>query len=289
MSTKTFLISGATGQQGGTVARVLLSKGHKVRGLTRNTQSDAARALASLGAEVVRADFDDAASLDAALDGMDAFYLMSTPFEGGVDLETSQGVAGAEAAKRAGVDHLVFSSVADANRKTGVPHFDSKYTVEERIANLGIPYTIVAPVYFYQNMLAPYVLPGLQQGVFAQALPESRKLQMISVTSIGEFTAHVLENRDAFLNRRINIAGDELDGTQITAVISKASGRELAYQAVPVEAVRQTSEDMALMYDWFDHVGYSADISALRKAYPDINWETFEQWASNQDWSLLSA
>ena len=289
MSEKAFLISGATGQQGGSVARALLAKGHRVRGLTRNTQSENARELANLGAELVLADFGSAESLDAALDGMDGFFLMSTSFESGTDAETIQGIAGVDAAKRAGVSHLVYSSVSDANRKTGVPHFDSKYVVEEYIRTLGIPHSIVAPAYFYQNFLAPFVLPGLQQGVFAQALPGDRKLQMISVKSIGEFAAHVLEHRDEFLNMRINIAGDELDGAETSSILSKASGKAISYQPVPVDAVRQTSEDMALMFEWFDRVGYSADIPTLKNAYPEVTWESFEQWASQQDWSILSA
>ena len=125
------LVTGATGQQGGSVARRLLDGGFRVRGITRNTESDAAKELIVLGAEVVHAEFSDTESLSAALEGVDAVFAMTTPFEAGVDAETAQGVALIDAAAAAGVDHFVYSSVASADKATGVPHFDSKYRVEE--------------------------------------------------------------------------------------------------------------------------------------------------------------
>ena len=109
--------------------------------------------------------------------GVDAVYTISTSFEAGAGAETRQGIAVADAASSAGVAHLVFSSVGSADQKTGIPHFDSKYQVEQHIRGLGIPYTIVAPVYFFDNVFNPFVLPGLRQGAFAMAMPADRSLQ----------------------------------------------------------------------------------------------------------------
>ena len=129
------LVTGATGQQGGAVARRLLESGFRVRGMARNTESEPSKHLRVMGAEMVRAEFADAESLTTVLKGVDVVFAMTTPFEEGVDAETAQGVALVDAAAAAGVDHFVFSSVASANKATGIPHFDSKYRVEERLVS----------------------------------------------------------------------------------------------------------------------------------------------------------
>src|SRR5262245_43708575 len=137
------LVTGATGQQGGALARILLRKGHKVRALTRRPDDPGARDLKRLGAMIVTGDFEDEASLDRAMEGVDAVFAMSTPMEGGARAEARAGIALADAADRADVAHLVYTSVGSADRNTGVPHFDSKYEVEKRIRSLGIPFTIM--------------------------------------------------------------------------------------------------------------------------------------------------
>src|SRR6266404_5133500 len=146
MSTKrSVLVSGATGQQGGAVARALLSRGHRVKALTRKPDSEAARQLMSAGADLVTGDLGDAASVLKAASGVGTMFLMGNSYEAGTEEETRQGIIAAETAKAAGVGHLIYSSVADANKKTGIPHFESKYLVEKHVAGLGIPYTISAP------------------------------------------------------------------------------------------------------------------------------------------------
>jgi hypothetical protein len=146
----TVVISGSTGKQGGAVARGLLERGHKVRAVTRDTSSSQAKSLASAGATLVAASLEDPAALTQALEGATSLFAMTTP-SGGTDAETRQGVAAADAAKAAGV-HLVFTSVGSANRRTGIPHFDSKYAVEKHIAKVGVRATILALVAFMENL-----------------------------------------------------------------------------------------------------------------------------------------
>src|SRR4029077_1738625 len=124
----TVVVTGSTGKQGGAVARGLLDRGHKVRAVTRDPNSSQAKSLVNAGATLVAASLEDTAAITQALEGATSLFAMTTPFEGGPQAETRQGVAAAEAAKAAGV-HLVFTSVGSANRQTGVPHFDSKYEV----------------------------------------------------------------------------------------------------------------------------------------------------------------
>ena len=282
------LVSGATGQQGGALARVLLERGHSVRAFVRSPDSPEAKELERRGAELARGDFDEPSTLEEAARGTDALFIVATPFEAGTDAETRHGIAATDAAKAAGVSHLVYSSVADADKDTGIPHFESKRKVEEHIEGLGIPYTIVAPVYFMENLRAPWNLPQLKEGRLPMALPASRPLQQVALSDIAAFTAVVLENREAFLNRRVDIASDELSGEEVAEVLTRVTGREVHYVELLIEQVRQAmGEDGARMFEWFDEVGYSADISALRRDHPEVGWHTFEGWAKEQDWSVL--
>ena len=281
------LVTGATGQQGGMVARTLRSRGHHVLGLTRNTDSPSAQSLKDLGIELIAGDFNDPPSLVTASQGVDAVYVMATPFEAGTEAETRQGIAAVNAAKDASVQHLVYSSVSDADRETGIPHFDSKYQVERHIQDQNIPYTIVAPVYFMDNLISPFMLPGLKQGTLPMAMPATRELQQISVQDIATFTALVLENRDGFLGKRVNIGGDEIDGVRTAEIISRASGQKIDYAEVEIEGLLDADQDLGKMFDWFNRVGYSADLQALRRDYPEVGWQTLEEWATAQDWNSL--
>ena len=282
------LVSGATGQQGGALARVLLERGHSVRAFVRSPDSPEAKELERRGAELARGDFDEPSTLEEAARDTDALFIVATPFEAGMEAETRHGIAAANAAKAAGVSHLVYSSVADADKDTGIPHFDSKRKVEEHIEGLGIPYTIVAPVYFMENLRAPWNLPQLKEGRLPMALPASRPLQQVALSDIATFTAVVLENREAFLNRRVDIASDELSGEEVAEVLTRVTGRGVHYVELPLKQVRQAvGEDGARMFEWFDEVGYSADIAALRREHPEVGWHTFEEWAKEQDWSVL--
>ena len=274
-SPPTILVTGATGQQGGALARRLLATGHHVRALTRKADSSAANELRSRNAELAVGDFDDRASLEQAMRGVDAVYLMATPFGAGIDAEIRQGKTAADVAAQAGARHLVYSSVSDADRRTGIPHFDSKYAIEQHIRSLGIPYSIVAPAYFMENL----DLRAVSAGRLALPLPASRPLQQTAVEDIAGFAALVLERRESFLGVRVNIASDEATGLEMAEALSRATGRDVEYEEVPVQAVRAQSEDLALMFEWFDRVGYSADIPALRREYPEVGWHTFEAWA----------
>jgi uncharacterized protein YbjT (DUF2867 family) len=281
------LVTGATGAQGGALARLLLDRGHQVRAFSRRPDSPDCRELERRGAQIIQGDFEDRRSLEEAMRGVDAVFAMATPYEAGPEAETRQARTIVDAVKSAGVRHLVYSSVSDADRDTGIPHFDSKARVEEHIQDLGVPYTIVAPVWFFDNYFSPWLLPGLQKGVLSQPMPADRMLQGIAVVNVASFAALVLENRDRFLGQRINIASDELPAAEYARVISRVSGREIKYVELPLEEVRKANEDTARMYGWFTRVGYSADIEGLRREYPSVGWLRFEEWARRQDWRAL--
>ncbi len=269
------------------VARQLLNKGHQVRALTRSPGSSQAVALEEAGAEVVGGDLEDRRSCTSAAQGVDAIFAMATPFEAGLEAEVRQGENMLAAAKAEGVQHLVYSSVASADQSTGIPHFDSKFEIEQKIENSGVPYTIVAPVYFMENLFAPWTISGLQEGKLAMAVPNSRVPQQIALEDIAGFVVLALESRDRFLANRIDIAGDEVTGEEAAEIISRASGRGIEYVEIPPEQRNAMGEDVAKMLDWFDETGYSVDIEAQHRQYPEVDWHTYEKWAKAQDWSVL--
>jgi uncharacterized protein YbjT (DUF2867 family) len=271
----TVLVTGATGQQGGALARLLLANGRHIRALTRKADSPAANELRSRGAELAIGDFEDRASLESAMRGVDAVYLMATPFGSGIEAEIRQGRTAADVARDSGVRHLVYSSVSDADRQTGIPHFDSKYEIEQHIQGLGIPYTIIAPAYFMENL----DLRSVREGRFGMPMPATRQLQQTALADIAGFAALVLERGEPFFGKRINIASDELSGREMAAILTDVAGRSVEYAEVPLDRVMAQSEDLGLMFEWFDRVGYSADIAALRREYPEVGWQTFEAWA----------
>jgi uncharacterized protein YbjT (DUF2867 family) len=269
------LVTGATGQQGGSLARLLLQKKHKVYALTRNTQSSAAQDLRNKGANIVKGDLDDSDSLEHAVRDVESIFLMGTPFEDGTEGETRRGKLMADIAKENKVEHLVYSSVANADKNTGIPHFESKYKIEQHIKNLGIPYTIIGPTFFMENLLGP----GLEQGQLALPLSPSTILQQSALENIAEFSSLVLEHHKPFLGKRIDIASDEVTGEQAANILSNVLGYKIKYVPIPLEQVYQANEDMARMYEWYGRVGTSIDITNLHNEYPKVNWLTFEDWA----------
>ena len=282
------LVTGATGKQGGHLVGELLERGHSVRALTRRPESPAATALAERGVTVVPGDFEDPETLERAARGVDSVFAMSTPFGTNEQTETREGINMVRAAAAAGVSHLVYSSVAGADKATGIPHFDSKFEVEKEVRRSGIPFTIIAPVFFMENFVADWMKASISQGSISMGVPATRRVQQIAVADIAQFTTLVLERREAFLGKRIDIASDELTMTTVAATISEISGLHVEYTALPLDAVRQQNADLARMYEWFDRVGYDADVVGLRWVYPEVDWHPFSVWAREQDWSAAA-
>lgn len=283
----TVAVTGATGAQGGATARALLKAGHRVRALTRRSDSPAAAALRALGAEVRHADFDDRASLDAALTGADCLFAVTTPFGTSTATETRQGTALVDAAAAARLGHMVFTSAAHADRDTGVPHYESKRLIERRLRGSGVPWTVIAPAAFMENYASGWTLDGLRDGVFAWPMPADRPLTLIPAADIGAFAALVLQRRAEFTGQRIDIASDERTPDQMAQILATATGRPITHQEVPLDYVRTRSMDLAAMFDYFTTVGLDVDLAALRRDNPEVGWHTFADWSATQDWPAL--
>ena len=278
------LVTGATGQQGGATARELLGRGHRVRAMTRKPEGEKARDLAVSGAEVVQGDLDDPASVERALAGAWGAFAVQNTWEAGVEREEEQGKRFAELAKKAGVQHFVYSSVGSAHRRTGIPHFENKWRVEETVRRAGFPsYSIVRPVFFMENFASPWFLPALKEGKLAIGIRPDTVLQMIAVRDIGKYTLRAFERPDEINRADVDIAGDQHTMPETAAILGKAMGRDVQFVRTPIEEVRKWSPDYAAMLEWFDRVGYDADIPGNEKRF-GIHPTSLREWAEGATW-----
>jgi uncharacterized protein YbjT (DUF2867 family) len=262
---RTILITGVTGKQGGAVAQPLQRSEFRLRGLTRNPESEQVMALARRGVDVVRGDLDDEATLRRALAGVWGVFSVQNTQEAGVEQEEVQGKRLATLAREGGIEHFVYTSVGSAHMRTGVPHFDNKGRIEDTVRGLGFPsHVILRPVFFMENLVAPYSLRG---DTLSSALGPDTKLQMIAVDDIGWFGARAFTDAAALNHRELDIAGDVRTMREVTEILTQALGRPITFAQTPIEQVRQYSGDMALMLEWFERVGYGADITGLESEF----------------------
>lgn len=278
MSPRTFLITGATGRQGGATLDVLLTRGHRVRALTRTPQSASASRLASRGVEVVAGDLDETASLERALGGVDGAFLVTNFIGGGatVESEERQGKKFVEAAVRTSLRHLVFSSVGGAERRTGIPHFESKWHIEEHARARGLPLTVVRPAFFMENFHFPFLARAFFVGALQTVLGQTKTLQMIAAADIGVIAAGFLDEGPTSAGTALELAGDALTVPKLKETHRRVVGKGLWGLPMPRPLLRRMPEEIGSMLFWFGESGYQADIESLRRRHPGLL--SFEAW-----------
>ncbi|MFI2206714.1 NmrA/HSCARG family protein [Streptomyces sp. NPDC020192] len=272
---KIVVVVGATGLQGRAVTRHLLSDGWQVRALTRDPDGTPAKDLVSAGAQIVRAQMEDVASLIAAADGAYGMFSVQptvgcpgTAPDFSADDEVRWGINVAEAARAADIEHFVFTSVAGADRHGSerLPrNLVSKWRIEQHIAALGLPATILRPVSFMENFTDAY---ALQDRALATALAPEVPQQIMAVDDVGFVAALAFSRPEDWIGREVALAGDELAPVQIAAAIENALGRPLPYVRIPIAAIRALREDFAFANEWLNEHGYRADITATRRIHP---------------------
>ncbi len=271
-SERIILVTGATGRQGGAVYKHLQKKGFKLRTLVRDPDSNKARQLMGHGKEVFQGGFDDPDSLLRAMDGVHGVFSVQ-PYTVN---EIQDGVAVIEAAKRRGVSHFVYSSVASADEETGLPHFESKVKVEEHLRSSGLQYTIVRPVFFMENWHRGFG-ESIRDGQLQQPLSSTAKLQMIAVDDIGAFAALAFEHPGQWKNRTFSLAGDELSMQQIADAFSRVTARDVKYVQVSWDQFEKNmGRELTVMYHWFEEKGFHFNLDEARREYPLTH--TFNRW-----------
>jgi uncharacterized protein YbjT (DUF2867 family) len=239
-------VTGATGAQGSAVANLLAERGHEVRRITRNPKHP----------NDVHGDFDDPASLVEAFADVDGVFLM-TPLSGPV--EAAQGKAAVDAALH--VPHVVFTSATNADRNTGIPHFDTKAEIERHLAAYHPHWTVLGPAAF-MSATGPVVLP----------IPPTLKLHVIAPEDIAAMAVLAFEQPTRFHNRRIDIAGDQLTGPEMAEI------RGTEFVEVPLSQAESYSSDLAAMFRYFTETSLELDLPALHAEFPEINWHTYKDW-----------
>ncbi len=279
---KIVLVTGATGTQGGAVTRELVDRGYAVRGLTRNPGSERATALIELGVEVVKGNFDDAASLAAAMEGVHGVFAVTNFWEHGFDREVAHGKQLVDAAEKAGVKHFVFTSVASANKGTGLSHFDSKGEIEVYLMDAGLDYTIVRPVEFLDNLR--YSRDQIMSGRFIDPRDAGKSHQWIAARDIGFFVGEAFDYPDIWIGSAEDIAGVEMTLAEFVAALSEVTGVDVQHIQIDWDNHETASgAEISEMVHWFDEVGYSVDVAGLRSRYPDLM--TLEDYLLAAGWN----
>jgi uncharacterized protein YbjT (DUF2867 family) len=229
-SDRIILVTGATGHQGGAAARHLLADGWRVRAFVRDAEKPASRTLAEAGAEIAVGDLRDGASIDAAMTGAYGAYSVQTPRDG-IDTEIAEAHNLAEAAKAAGVEHIVYSSVIGADRPSEQPWVKSKHEIESWLADLGVPFTVLRPVTFMENLLGQK--DEILGGKLKLPEPADYVHQRIAADDIGRFIALAFREPDRWIGTSMDIAGDEQTGSQAAEYLSRALGVAIEFEAAP--------------------------------------------------------
>jgi uncharacterized protein YbjT (DUF2867 family) len=303
-TSKRIAVFGATGAQGGGLARAILDDpngGFSLRAITRNVDSDKARELAAAGAEVVAADLDDAASVERALQGAYGAYCLTNFWEHfSPEKELSQARNLAQAAKAAGVQHVIWSTLEDTRRKVPlddarmptlmghykVPHFDAKGEAEAFFSEAGVPTTFLLTSFYWDNLIHFGMEPKAgPDGVLQFVLPmDDARLPGIAAEDIGRSAYGIFKAGPAMIGKTIGIAGEHLSGAEMASALAAALGREVRHAAVTPAQYRAFgfpgADDLGNMFqykrDFEADFRAPRDVEATRRLNPRL--QSFAQW-----------
>jgi uncharacterized protein YbjT (DUF2867 family) len=322
---KLIAVVGATGAQGGALARAILadpsgpSGAFTVRALTRNPDSAAAKELAAAGAEVVAADLDDEASVRAAFDGAYGAFVVTnywaplTPEQEAVrtraEMELAQAETAARAARDAGVQHLIWSTLEDTrpffatrddvpsldDGRYKVPHFDAKGEADELFTKYGVPTTFLRTAFYFDAFATAMAPARNADGMLTISFPMGeQRLSGVATDDIGRSALAILGRPD-LIGRTVSIAGDHLTGDEYAAALSEALGEKVVYHAPTVDEYREypfpVAVEMANMFQFYaenhDEFTGNRDLSKVRELNPDL--QSFATWVNNHREELKAA
>lgn len=273
------LVFGATGQQGGSVAAALRAAGWPVRALVRDPASAKSAALRAAGIDVVPGDFDDAASLRAAMQGVHGVFSVQPSSPTGIigdDDEVRYGMAVADAAQESGVAHLVYSSGgAVGERPTGMGHFESKARIEAHLRTLPLAVTVIRPAAFMEMLVMPGF--GLDQGTFNFFVRPDQAIQLQAVEDIGKTVAAIFADGPRFKGRTIDIASDAVTGRDLERLFTEAAGFPIRYARFSDE-VLAANPFLRKLADLVDDgiLSGKADLELCRALNPEL--QTLRAW-----------
>lgn len=281
---QTILVTGATGNQGNAVIEQLLDSDEDfdLLALTRDPSTDRAQALPD-EVTVVEGDLYDKDSLIPHLEEADSVFAVTNFWTEGFKGQVQQGKNLADAADEVGIDYFVFSGVANQEDDTGIPHFDAPHIVDLYARKLGLPVITLKPVWFNENLEA-FVEDIIGDQTIALPLEEGVELQVTSYEDFAKVVARVFESPDEYLGDAYNIASDELTLEEHAEILSEVTGLDIDAYHVPIDEAREGfGEEFAVMCEWFNEHGYTADIDALEAEF-DVEFNDFEDYLRAHGW-----
>jgi uncharacterized protein YbjT (DUF2867 family) len=272
-------VTGVTGHQGGSVARHLAQNGIRVYGLTRDTSSPAARSISHPLIEIVKGDLDAPSTYRPYLEKADAVFCV-LPMSNKADNEMMRGKLMVDTAAGHPVKHFIYSSVVGADRHTGIPHWESKYQIENHLRNSGLPFTIVRPSSFYENFLIPQVLSRIQKGKLVTPVKGNVPHNFMSATDVGKVIQPILKNTDQYAGETVSLAAEEMNHIDVASVFSKVLGKEIKYATIPSLLTRLImGKGLHIMFSWVNENGcvFVNDLDGFRLKFP--GFIRIEDWA----------
>jgi uncharacterized protein YbjT (DUF2867 family) len=222
--------------------------------------------------ELAQGDFEDPPTLAAALSGVSAAFSV----QGDGAPEVKHGRVFADSVKVAGTPHLVYSSLDGAEPGSGVPHYETKWCIEQRIRELALSATILRPVAFMENFSTGAVTRSVFLGILKAALGTSRRLQLVSTSDVGWFAARALEQPALYAGRAIPVAGDELNLDEMLDAYREVNGYAPKPFPVPHVGLKLLPRDLSSMLAWFAECGFQANIPELKREHPGLM--SFSSW-----------
>ena len=271
-SAKTIFVTGATGNQGGAVARNLLAAGFNVKALTRNPDSQKAKNLKQLNAEVIKGDLNDPSSFAEHLKNVHGVFSVQT-YEHGIEKEIKQGVALADLAKQYAIPQFIYSSVIGSDAHTGIPHWESKFIIENHVKELGLHYTILRPASLYENFLIPQVQSRILKGKLVSPANKDTVQQFISAEDIGKISTEIFTNPSLYEGKTLVLAAEELNMQEVATIFSEVLNKKITYSKLPTLITRLfMGKDLYKMFSWINNndAVFLKDMAAFKKQFPHL-------------------
>ena len=279
---RTIFVTGATGRQGHSACRYLREAGWNVKGLTRKPESPEAANLMAMGVKLVDGDLEEPSSFIQDLKGAYGVLAILTYVEGGPEAEMRQLRNLVDASVESDIQHFVYSSVSGADKKSGIPFFDSKQQNEVYIISREIPYTFLRPAHFMENFNIGPQCKSIRDGRLVFPLPPDRTLQMVAIDDIGFFSAMAFDRGDEMIGESYDLAGDELTMPEVAQRFSAHLGRDVEFVQLPMDELEKMDPEYPVMAQWLQDVGYKSDISSIRRMHPSLL--SFDVWLSSGYW-----
>ena len=286
MAKPAVLVIGATGRQGGAVARELARAGRNVRALTRTPDSNASRHLAASGVSVVSGDLNDPESVQHAVRDMDVVFAMTVATDP-PQLEVEHGAAIVAATRAAATPMLIFSSAALADTNTGIPSLDAKAEIERQVLAAHPSNLVLGPSGFFDMILQPESLDTLANSTLIDGLPPDQPIPGLALDDYARIVNAVIDSPDDLPGRRLDVGCDSPTGRARARTLTTVLKRTVSYQQLPLHIVQSININWYLMLEWMITTRPQIDTNLPRRLWSSTKWQTFPEWAARQPWTNL--